>query len=292
MKDVENEVFLYEKDKLFNGDIKRYLKDVGTVPMFSRDLKEEEAAGKALTEARTNVLNELIAIRPSENRITILQKHLLRDVNYNHNVSYKKFFTDLEQINNIWIFVAMFINQLGCWPSFKRLKQKFGNSQILQFVFEIRLLSLAEESKLLFCLEKNQPVLVEDFPLLHKKIFLKISQGFKIEEYRKYWRAEIFDELENFPKLPGKVALAMKILSSIENEFVAVNLRFAAYFAKKYYWVCKGSKLDFLDLVQEGNLGLFRAVRRFDPTLGYKFTTFAGWWVRQSIQRQLEFRLV
>ena len=125
----------------------------------------------------------------------------------------------------------------------------------------------------------------EEVPVKEKKSsVLSVPEGIAIDDpVRMYLK-----EIGKVPLLSSEeeVSLAMKIEEGdyySKQKLAEANLRLVVSIAKRYV----GRGMMFLDLIQEGNLGLIKAVEKFDYRKGYKFSTYATWWIRQAITRAI-----
>ncbi len=89
--------------------------------------------------------------------------------------------------------------------------------------------------------------------------------------------------LPDVSQLQAEVEIIKMLANEAQAGLIRANLRLVVSVAKRYM----GRGIAFLDLIQEGNIGLLRAVEKFDPAKGYKFSTYATWWIRQAISRAI-----
>ncbi|MGF1535898.1 MAG: RNA polymerase sigma factor, RpoD/SigA family [Elainellaceae cyanobacterium] len=130
------------------------------------------------------------------------------------------------------------------------------------------------------------PLLTHEQEIIYGKRVQKMMRLLEIKE-------ELSDELGREPSSEewqsaselsaSEFSAALREGQHAKKQMIEANLRLVVAIAKKY----QKRNLEFLDLIQEGTLGLERGVEKFDPTRGYKFSTYAYWWIRQAITRAI-----
>lgn len=140
----------------------------------------------------------------------------------------------------------------------------------LREIGRIPLLTPEEEAEIAYDIVKNAE------PLAEAEQRLKEVEAEREGESDPAKRASLQKEATS-------LRFKIKRLKRPKDKMAEANMRLVVSIAKRY----SGRGLDFLDLIQEGNTGLLRAVEKFDPDRGFKFSTYATWWIRQAITRAI-----
>jgi RNA polymerase primary sigma factor len=298
----EEESARSNQSDMLDDPVRMYLKQMGQVPLLSRE--EEVDISKRIETAESSALKIIYSVSlTADFQLDICKRLIDREERFDRVVLDKKidsresYFKSLakqvialedaiRKINNSWISIENAKNDTQRKRSITRFKNYeatlapiFKKCCLKLKVFEDFLSQVNPELK---AISRN----LHNVELAKKDAVKVKRKGVKMDRVTEELdaaRTRFKMEPSDLAQLIKDLRLNMRQAHRAKTEMVEANLRLVISIAKKY----TNRGLSFLDLIQEGNMGLMKAVEKFEYRRGYKFSTYATWWIRQAITRSI-----